>query len=135
MVTKGQNNIQQYTPWSFCDMVGLAARLPDLNEGANKWITALEENTAGIILALGDIKALLMHVTGKSTTEDIFHGAQLSGAVTGNRADAVGFNGHRNQVWAELRKQYPEKMDPSKLEVEKIKDDECPAKFLRSFQN
>lgn len=93
-------------------MVGLAGRLPDLNKGANKWITALEENMAGVTLALGDIKALLMHVAGKSTTEEIFYGALLPAAVTRNRVDGVDFNGHCNQVWAELRKQYPEKWTP-----------------------
>ena len=54
------------------DMVGLAGRLPDLTEGANKWITKLEENAAGVKLALGDVKALLMHVAGKQMTEEIF---------------------------------------------------------------
>lgn len=135
LVTKGHNNVRQYVPWSFCDMVGLAGRPPDLNEGATKWITPLEENTAGVTLALGDIKALLMYVTGKSTTEEIFHGASLPAVVAGNAADGVGFNGHRNRVWAELRKQFPEKMDPSKLEGEKLNEKECPAKFLRTFQN
>lgn len=88
------------------------------------------QNTADVTLILDDVKALLMHTAGKHTTE----GEDLPLVVTGNRANGVGFNGHRNQVWAELRKQYPEKMDLSKLEGEKLKDNECPAKFLRSFQ-
>ena len=49
------------------DMIGLAGRLPTLNDGANKWITALEESTAGETLALGDIQALLMHTAKKNT--------------------------------------------------------------------
>lgn len=93
---------QHYVPWSFCDMTGLANRLSELTGGANKWITALEENIAGVKLALGDIKA------------------------------SMGFNAWRNAVWAELRKKYPEKMDPSKLEGGG--EDECPAKFLNAFQ-
>lgn len=135
LVTKDQHNIPQYIPWSFCDMVGLAGRLPDLNKGTTKWITVLEENTVGVTLALGDIKAMLMHEIGKSTTEEIFQGAQLNAAVKGNTGDGVGFNGHCNNMWADLRKQSPEKMDPSILEGEKLKEEECPAKFLRSFQN
>lgn len=70
LITKG--GPPQYVPWSFMDMVGLAARLPHLSEGAGKWITALEESTGDTRLALGDIKALLMHVAGNYSTEEIF---------------------------------------------------------------
>ncbi|XP_046870728.1 uncharacterized protein LOC124463065 [Hypomesus transpacificus] len=134
LVVKGAGQNPMYVPWSFMDMIGLAGRLPTLTDGANKWITALEESTAGVTLALGDIKALLMHTAGKQITEEIFQGAQLPIVVSGNQVDGVGFGGHRNQVWAELRKHYPEKMDPSKLEGEMLKDDECPSKFLHVFQ-
>lgn len=41
IVTKTSGH-RQYVPWSFCDMIGLAGRLPDLTEGAKKWITVLE---------------------------------------------------------------------------------------------
>ncbi|CAK6964818.1 uncharacterized protein LOC124463065 [Scomber scombrus] len=134
LITKTGQDMPQYIPWSFCDMIGLAGRLPDLNEGANKWITAFEESTAGVTLALGDIKALLMHVAGKHTAEEIFLNANLALVVTENQADHIGFNGFRGNVWTQVRNQYPEKMDPSKLEGEILKDGECPAKFLRTFQ-
>lgn len=91
-------------------------------------------STAGVTVALGDIKALLMHIIGKYAAEEVFLGANLGALVGGNAADHVGFNGHRNSIWRELRKHYPEKMDPSKLEGEMLKDDDCPAKFLHSFQ-
>ena len=58
------------------DMIGLAGRQPTLTDGANKWITALEESTAGVTLALGDIKALLMHTAGKQITEKVSHTCQ-----------------------------------------------------------
>lgn len=112
LMTKSGHRQPQYVPWSFCDMIGLAGRLPHLTEGANKWITALEENTAGVTLALGDIKALLMHVGGKHTTEEIFHAAQLPLVVQGNRADDLRFNSFRNRIWAELRKQYRRRWIP-----------------------
>lgn len=115
-------------------MIGLAGRLPDLTEGANKWITALEESTAGVKLALGNIKALLMHIIGKYATDEILQDANLGALVGGNVADHVEFNGHRNCVWRELKKHYLEKMDPSKLEGETLKANECPIKFLHSFQ-
>ena len=134
LVVKGFGQEPLYVPWSFMDMIGLAGRLPTLTDGANKWITALEESTAGVTLALGDIKALLMHTAGKQITEEVFQGAQLPRVVSGNQADGVGFGGHRTQLWAELRKHYPEKMDPSKLDGEKLKGDECPTKFLHAFQ-
>ncbi len=57
LVTKAIRRTQ-YEPWSFTDMVGLAGRLPDLTEGAGKWLTKFKESTAGQQLALGDIKAI-----------------------------------------------------------------------------
>lgn len=124
----------QYVPWTFMDMVGLAGRLPELTEGANKWILTLEESTGGFQLALGDIKALLMHVAGKHVTVEIFTSARLPALGIENALDPVPFGLHRNDVWKELRKQFPEKMDASKLEGEVLKDDESPSKFLRLFQ-
>ena len=66
-MVKGTEQDPLYVPWSFMDMIGLAGRLPTLTDGANKWIIALEESTAGETLALGDIQALLMHTAKKNT--------------------------------------------------------------------
>lgn len=44
------SGLQQFEPWSPCDMTGLT-------DGANKWITALEEGTAKVTLASEDSKA------------------------------------------------------------------------------
>ena len=81
-------------------------------------------------LACGDVKALLMHVAGKHTTGDILTQANLQLLVAGNRVDDVGFGGFRNDVWRELRKHFPEKMDPTKLEGEALKEGECCNYFL-----
>ncbi|KAM3613819.1 uncharacterized protein V6R79_005486 [Siganus canaliculatus] len=132
LAAKANGNVQ-YVSWSFMDMVGLASRLPDLNEGASKWITKLEERTAGVKLALGDIKALLMHVAGKQMTEEMFLDAHLPLVVRGNTADHIDFGGHRNFIWTQLRRHYPEKIDPTKLEGEALNEAERPAKFLRDF--
>lgn len=51
------SGLQQFEPWSSCDMTGLT-------DGANKWITALEEGTAKVTLASEDSKALNIHVMG-----------------------------------------------------------------------
>ena len=47
-----------YVPWQTLDLAGLVARFPDVHEGAIKWIRAFEEETVGMLLAVGDIKAL-----------------------------------------------------------------------------
>lgn len=51
------SGLQQFEPWSSCGMTGLT-------DGANKWITALEEGTAEVTLASEDCKALNIHVMG-----------------------------------------------------------------------
>ncbi|XP_078018800.1 uncharacterized protein LOC144458255 [Epinephelus lanceolatus] len=124
----------QYEPWPFMDMIGLAERLPVLTDGADKWIMALEETTAGIQLVVGDIKAILTYVAGKQTTKEIFTDAGLSTAIGTNVNDGVNFGGYRSRVWQQLRAHYPAKRDPSKPEGETMGEDECPSKFLHSFQ-
>ncbi|KAL7381215.1 hypothetical protein ABVT39_002233 [Epinephelus coioides] len=71
------NGQKQYEPWPFMDMIGLAERLPALTDGADKWIMALEETTAAIQLALGDVKVLLTYVAGKQITQEIFTEANV----------------------------------------------------------
>ncbi|KAL7378214.1 hypothetical protein ABVT39_010382 [Epinephelus coioides] len=116
------------------DMIGLVEQLPALTDGADKWIMTLEETTAGLHLALGDIKALLTYVAGKQTTHEMFNDARLGLAVTSNTYDDRDFGKHRNRLWQQLRKQYPKKRDPTKLEGETLSEDECPSSFLHSFQ-
>ncbi|CAI5692236.1 unnamed protein product [Oreochromis niloticus] len=129
-----KGGVSTYVPWSFMDMVGLAERLPDLSQGAGKWITALEESTAGVTLALGDIKALLMKVVGKHATVNIFENAKLGRVCQSNLLDDVNMGMHRTVLWEALRKQYPDDGDPSSLEGEVLKDEECPSKWLHAFQ-
>lgn len=54
--------------------------------------------------------------------------------VTSNRYDDVGFGGFRNRVWAALRRQFLERMDPTKLEGEVLAQSEYPKNFLRNFK-
>lgn len=72
LLVKGPGNIERYVPWGFMDLTGLINRLPALTEGADRWIAAFEENTGGVKLAAGDIKALLMKVVGRHMAEEIF---------------------------------------------------------------
>ncbi len=67
---------------------------------------------------LADIKAVLMHTAGKQTTQESFESARLAAAVTDNAIDDMRFSGYRTRLWAAMRKQFPEKMDPTKLEGE-----------------
>ena len=57
-------------PWQTFDVAGLVARLPDIHEGAIKWIRDFEETVAKL-LAVGDIKAVWTQCLGASTMEDI----------------------------------------------------------------
>ncbi|KAJ8361864.1 hypothetical protein AAFF_G00416090 [Aldrovandia affinis] len=74
------------------------------------------------------------HVVGKHVTDGIFQQTGLSHLRDGHVADYVGFNGHRTKVWGELRRLYPDKLDPSKLEGEELKEGESVPKFLHTFQ-
>ena len=58
-------------PWLTLDVAELVARLPDIHEGASKWIRAFEDETMGKLLAMGDIKAVWTQCLGASTMEDI----------------------------------------------------------------
>ncbi|KAL7395508.1 hypothetical protein ABVT39_018158 [Epinephelus coioides] len=87
------NGLKQYEPWPFMDMIGLAECLPALTDGADKWIMALEETTAGIQLALGDVKALLTYMAGKQITQEIFTEANVGAAIGNNYSNDVDF-GH-----------------------------------------
>ena len=75
-----------------------------------------------------------MHRAGKNIAEEILEDAQLGMVARGNSADDASFGPHRGKVWEQLRKHFPEKMDPSRLEGEMLGEGECPTKFLHSFQ-
>ena len=48
-----------------------------INDGAGKWIRTFEEYTAGRLLAIGDIKALLARVLGISKMESMLENRGL----------------------------------------------------------
>lgn len=57
-----------YNPFSHCNTKGLIAKLPPLTGGASAWISALKDNTAGEIHALGDICAMFSCIEGVDVT-------------------------------------------------------------------
>lgn len=73
------------------DLTGLINCLPALTEGADRWIRAFEENTAGVKLAIGDIKAILMKVVGQQTATEILVEGKARRAISNNNSDDVLF--------------------------------------------
>ncbi|KAF5891944.1 uncharacterized protein DAT39_018350 [Clarias magur] len=114
-------------------MTGLANQLPDLCNGAQKWITQLEEKTIGHLLAIGDVKAILAQTIGKVKTTEILNEAGLQAAIGQNAGNSIAFGAFRNKVWNALRKAYPTKMYPGKLESVTLKEDENVVKFINDF--
>ncbi|KAI2651231.1 Retrovirus-related Pol polyprotein from transposon TNT 1-94 [Labeo rohita] len=77
----------QYIPWASQDLDTLVSHLPDIHEGAGKWIRTFEEETTGKLLALGDIKALLAKCLGASKMNDVLKQSGLLQAVDRPQAD------------------------------------------------
>ncbi|XP_048034382.1 trichohyalin-like [Megalobrama amblycephala] len=121
----------QYVPWAGQDLEGLIARLPDIHEGAGKWIRLLEAETMGKILAIGDIKALLAKSVGGAKTNEILEDAGLKSAVGGTRKDATTFDQYRSMIWRVLRKHYPTQMDPKLLKGEQLGEMENPTSYIQ----
>ncbi|KAI2647267.1 Glutamate--tRNA ligase [Labeo rohita] len=84
----------QYIPWASQDLDTLVSRLPDIHEGAGKWIRTFEEETTGKLLALGDIKALLAKCLGASKMNDVLKQSGLLQAVDRPQAGGVSFDKH-----------------------------------------
>ncbi len=79
----------QYVPWASQDLEGLVTRLPDIHEGAGKWIKVFEEETMGKLLAVGDIKALLAKTIGGAKMEEILQTSNLNRAVDSHYMDGT----------------------------------------------
>ncbi|XP_057194085.1 uncharacterized protein LOC130556800 [Triplophysa rosa] len=122
----------QYVPWGSQDLDGLVARLPDLHEGAGKWIKMVEDETTGKLLALGDIKALLAKCVGSSKMNELLRAAGLQNAINSPFMDGNPFNGNRARMWQELRNGYPNRIDPRTLKGEHLGEEENPATYVRS---
>ena len=81
----------QYVPWASQDLEGLVTRLPNIHEGAGKWIRVFEEETMGKLLSVGDIKALLAKIIGGSKMEEILQASDLDRAVDSHYMDGIHF--------------------------------------------
>ncbi|XP_058615370.1 uncharacterized protein LOC131529613 [Onychostoma macrolepis] len=121
----------QYIPWAAQDLDTLVSRLPDIHEGAGKWIKTVEEETTGKLLALGDIKALLAKCLGASKMNDILKQSGLLQAVDRPQADGASFNKHRHDIWRTLRAEYPMQTDPNFLKGEPMGETENPTTYIQ----
>ncbi|KAL0147589.1 hypothetical protein M9458_057095 [Cirrhinus mrigala] len=121
----------QYIPWASQDLDTLVSRLPDIHEGAGKWIRTFEEETTGKLLALGDIKALLAKCLGASKMNDVLKQSGLLQAVDRPQADGVSFDKHRRDIWKTLRAEYPMQTDPGFLKGEPMGEAENPTTYIQ----
>ncbi|XP_036071017.1 uncharacterized protein LOC118599606 isoform X1 [Oryzias melastigma] len=118
-----------YIPWQSVDLTGLVARLPDLHDGAAKWIRVFEEETVGKMLAIGDIKAVLAQILGVPTMENIIH---KTGYVwmKSHMADGTVFNAYRATMWQALREEFPNKIDRKARKGEPLMDNVNPIAYI-----
>ncbi|KAK3556208.1 hypothetical protein QTP70_005994 [Hemibagrus guttatus] len=116
------------------DVTGLIGRLPSICDGTQKWITWFEEQTAGQHLALGDIKALLSQTLGKAKMTEILDQADLKKTADDPHYDHHPLGPWRTAIWDAMRKTYPTKTDPGKVEKVKLWDDVGVAQFILKLQ-
>lgn len=102
----------------------MVAHIPDLHDGAGKCIRTFEKQTMGKLLAVGDLKALLVRVVGVAKMEDILYASDLNGAVGNTLGDGIDFDSHHPDVWHALRREYPARIDPKSLKGEALGETE-----------
>lgn len=120
----------QYVPWGTQDLEGLKNILPNIYDGAGKWIRAFEEETTGRLLAMGDITALLAKVIGTTKLAELLEKAGINNAAGNPLIDGRPFDLVRPVVWQALRFSYPLKVDPKTLKGHSLGDTENPAAYL-----
>ncbi len=121
----------QYVPWATQDLEGLIARLPDVHEGAGKWIKTFEEETMGKLLAVGDIKALLARILGGTKMEEILQASDLERAADSCYMDGTVFDAYCPAVWQTLRAEYPTRVDPKALKGDQLGETENPNTYIQ----
>lgn len=118
-----------YVPWATTDLAGLIARLPQLDQGAGKWIRAFEEETVGKMLAIGDMKALLAQLLGTKKMEEIVQKTRHEWMMDA-MADGTEFNAYRAAFWGALRSEFPNRADPQALKGEPLMETESPGAYI-----
>ena len=119
-----------YQPWSRQDLEGVISKLPNLHNGASKWIRTFEELTVGKLIAVGDLKALLTRVLGLSEMEFVLRNGGVN--ILDGRYDETTLDHYRGAMWATLRREFPVRMDPGNMRGLPIGDTENPASYLQA---
>lgn len=120
----------QYVPWGSQDLAGIVARLPNINDGASKWIRTFEEQMMGKMVAVGDLKALWARVLRISKMESILNEGGL-GQLLNEHSDGLVFDSYRQRTWEALRNEYPTRIDPKNLKGQIMSSTENPATYIQ----
>ncbi len=121
----------QYVPWATQDLNGLVTHLPDIHEGAGKWIKVFEEETMCKLLAVGDIKALLAKTIGGAKMKEILQVSNVKRAEDSHYMDGTLFDAFRPAVWQALRDEYLIRLNPKLLQGEQLRETENPTKYVQ----
>nr|XP_055049597.1 uncharacterized protein LOC129435167 [Misgurnus anguillicaudatus] len=121
----------QCKPWATQDFDGLAARLPEIHEGAGKWIQILEQKTAECVLAIRDIKALLAKCVGGTKLNELLNDVGLRIAIDNIRRDKMTFAPFRKSTWTTIHREYPMQIDPKMLRGDPIGETENPTAYIQ----
>ncbi|XP_078542467.1 uncharacterized protein LOC144828263 [Lissotriton helveticus] len=129
LIFKGSGT-PQYIPWPQMDKENHKEQRPPLAEGAGKWIAAFKKHTAGIPLAIGDIKSLLSSLIGEETDTLFIEAGVKDVTLSDSKCDGTHFNKVRGVVWTQLRQMHPDRPDIESLMAQPMQPDEDPAQIL-----
>ncbi|XP_056441066.1 uncharacterized protein LOC130378202 [Gadus chalcogrammus] len=128
ILVKGQH--VHYQPWGSQDLEGVISKLPNIHNGASKWIRTFEELTVGKLKAVGDLKALLARVLGLSKMESVLRNGGLD--IMDGMHDGTTLDYYRVAMWTTLRREFPTHIDHKNMRGLPINDTENPASYLQA---
>nr|XP_055069903.1 uncharacterized protein LOC129450891 [Misgurnus anguillicaudatus] len=123
-----------YVPWAHRDLETIINLLPSLRDGAGPWIGALEKETQGTRLAVGDIKALLAKITSLREMEDVLWSAGMGQSVVSSDFDGQALDCYRGRLCGALRTEFPVKFDSTKLTPTALGQEDCALWIAKNMQ-
>lgn len=124
--SNGQEHNLVYKPWQNTDMSDILEKLPTLQDGANPWISKLEELLVGTQPAMGDIKKLLVSLLGVSAMKEILQEAGLFCYAATAVNDPELFSAYRGWFWGALRDVFLTNIHPDNILIEPLGQQENP---------
>jgi len=128
IIIKGGN--LQYIPWAGRDLPNLIDDLPNIMDGAGRWIRQLEAGMMGKKMALGDLKALITKVLGMDKMIETLRAAGIPEAAHDPDVDGAPMDQYRGEIWRALRNMYPNRVGIKTLRGEPLGDEENPAAYV-----